>query len=101
MLYHVGDSQHTENIQINKVIGENKKEVFYFMGEKPIQTFGQAIFFRDTPSQVFLTPAEPEGWSESIALGNPQPVGRWAACSPGTEAGRTTEQVPIQGHGED
>ena len=29
MLYHVGDSQHTQNIQINKVIGEKEKCVFY------------------------------------------------------------------------
>ena len=26
-----GDSQHTQNIQINKVTGENEKCVFYFM----------------------------------------------------------------------
>ena len=31
MLYHAGDSRHTQNIQINKVIGENEKCVFYFM----------------------------------------------------------------------
>ena len=31
MLYHAGDSQHTQSIQINKVIGENEKYVFYFM----------------------------------------------------------------------
>ena len=30
MLYCVGDSQHTQNIQINKVTGENEKCVFYF-----------------------------------------------------------------------
>ena len=40
MLYHVGDSCHTKNIQISKVIGENEKCVFYFM-EKSKQTFGQ------------------------------------------------------------
>ena len=27
----MGDSQHTQNIHINKVIGENEKCVFYFM----------------------------------------------------------------------
>ena len=27
------DSQHTQNVQINKVIGENEKCVFYFMEE--------------------------------------------------------------------
>ena len=31
MLYHEADSQHTQNIQINKGIGENEKYVFYFM----------------------------------------------------------------------
>ena len=31
MLYHMGDSQHTQNIQINKVIGENEKCVLYLM----------------------------------------------------------------------
>ena len=35
MLYHVGDSQQTQNIQINKVTGENEKCAFYFM-EKSI-----------------------------------------------------------------
>ena len=29
MLYHVGDSQHTQNIQINKMIDENEWCVFY------------------------------------------------------------------------
>lgn len=32
-----GDSCQTHNTQINKVIGENKKSAFYFMGET-IQT---------------------------------------------------------------
>ena len=31
MLYHMGDSQHTQHIQINKIIGENEKYDFYFM----------------------------------------------------------------------
>ena len=43
--YHVGDSQHTQNIQINKVIGENEKCVFYFT-EKSIHIFGQPNTFR-------------------------------------------------------
>ena len=38
MLYHVGNSQYTRNIQINKVIGENEKCVFYF-AEKNTRTF--------------------------------------------------------------
>ena len=38
MLYHVGESWHTQNIQLNKVIGENEKCVFYFM-EKTHKTF--------------------------------------------------------------
>ena len=37
MLYHLGESQHTQNIQINKVTGENK--VFYFMEKTKL--FGQ------------------------------------------------------------
>ena len=39
-LYHVGDSQHTQNTQINKVIGENEKRAFYFM-EKLSGLLGQ------------------------------------------------------------
>ena len=46
MLYHTGDSQHIQNTQINKVICENEKCVFYFM-EKAIQTFW--------PTQSFLS----------------------------------------------
>ena len=40
MFYHVGDSQHTQYIQINKAIGENEKCVFYFM-KNTKQLFGQ------------------------------------------------------------
>ena len=29
MLYHAGDSRYTQNSQVNKVIGENEKRVFY------------------------------------------------------------------------
>ena len=35
-----GRSWHTQNVQINKVIGENKKYAFYFIGEK-YRHFGQ------------------------------------------------------------
>ena len=35
VLYHVGDSRHSQNIQINKVIGESEKRVFYFMEKTP------------------------------------------------------------------
>ena len=38
MLYHATDSRHTQNIQINKVIGENEKCVHYFT-EKTKWTF--------------------------------------------------------------
>ena len=37
-LFHAGDSRHTQNIQINNVIVENEKCVFYFM-EKTKWTF--------------------------------------------------------------
>ena len=30
MLHHAGDSQHTQNIQINKVIGENEKCLLFY-----------------------------------------------------------------------
>ena len=40
MFYHAGDSLHTQNIQINKVIDENEKFVFYFM-EKLYGLFGK------------------------------------------------------------
>ena len=30
MFYHLGDSRHTQNIHINKVIGEHEKYVCYF-----------------------------------------------------------------------
>ena len=40
MFYHTGESPHTQTIQINKVIGENEKRVFYFT-EKPNGLFGQ------------------------------------------------------------
>ena len=37
----MGDSQHTQNIQINEVIGGNEKCVFYFMEKKLSGLFGQ------------------------------------------------------------
>ena len=30
MLYHMGDNQHTQNIQMNKVIGENEECVLFY-----------------------------------------------------------------------
>ena len=44
MLYHVGDSQNTQNIQINEVIGENEKNVFYFT-EKKEMTFWPTQYY--------------------------------------------------------
>ena len=38
---HVGDSRHTQNIQINTVIGENEKYVLYFMEKKPHRLYEQ------------------------------------------------------------
>ena len=43
--YHVGDSWHTQNIQINNVIGENESCVFSFM-EKLNGLFGQPNSFK-------------------------------------------------------
>ena len=40
MLHHMGDSRHTQNIQISEAIGENEKCVFYFV-EKTKWNFGQ------------------------------------------------------------
>ena len=47
MLYHSGDSQYTQNIEINKVIGKNEKCVFYFM-EKTKQTVWPAQYISRT-----------------------------------------------------
>ena len=41
MFYHVGGNQHIQNIQINKVTGENEKCVFYFMEKKTYGHLGQ------------------------------------------------------------
>ena len=38
MLYHAGDGQHTQNIQINKVNGKNEKRVF-ILQKKTTWTF--------------------------------------------------------------
>ena len=40
----MGDSQHTQNIEINQVIGENEKCVFSLMG-KTKQTFWPTQYF--------------------------------------------------------
>ena len=52
-LHHVGDSQHTQNIQINKVIGENKKCVFYFM-ENTKWTFWPTEYFLKDDFRNFI-----------------------------------------------
>ena len=40
----MGDSRHSQNIQINKIIGENEKYVFYFM-EKTKWAFWPTLYF--------------------------------------------------------
>ena len=45
MFYYVGDSWHTQSVQINKVIGENEKHVFYFM-EKTEQAFWRTQYIK-------------------------------------------------------
>lgn len=45
MLYHTRESGHTQNSQLNKVIDENEKCVFYFR-EKSIWTFCPTQHFR-------------------------------------------------------
>ena len=45
MLYDVGDSQHTQNIQVKEVIGGNEKCVFYFMEKETFRFFGQPNIF--------------------------------------------------------
>ena len=49
----MGESRHTQNIQINKVISENEKCVFHFMGKKCNRLFGQRNTF--PYPQLFLT----------------------------------------------
>ena len=44
MFHHAGDSQHTQHIQINKVIGESEKCVL-FDEKKPIQTFWPTQYY--------------------------------------------------------
>ena len=50
----MGDSQSTQNIQINKAISENKKCDFYFT-EKMKQTFGCFFYFMEKTKQTFLS----------------------------------------------
>ena len=47
MLYHAGDSPHTQNIQINKVIGENENIYFFILQEKLNGHFGQTDISRE------------------------------------------------------
>ena len=41
VLYQIGDRQHTQNIQINKVIGDNEKNLSFILWEKKPRLFGQ------------------------------------------------------------
>ena len=46
MLHHIeGNCWHTQNIQINKVIGENEKYVFYFTEKKHNGILANPAFF--------------------------------------------------------
>ena len=45
MLYHAGDSQHTQNIQINKVIGEKRKMCILFYGKNRTDFLANPILF--------------------------------------------------------
>ena len=46
-----GDSQHTQNLQINKVIIESEKCVFYFM-KKLNKLFGQPKTYKGGPMRL-------------------------------------------------
>ena len=61
MLYHVGDSRHTQNIQINKGIGDNEKGVFHFM-EKTIRTFWPAQDLEKPHLRTVPRSLEKAGW---------------------------------------
>ena len=43
MFYHVGENRHTQNIQVNKVIGGNEKCAFYFMKKIPTDFLASPI----------------------------------------------------------
>ena len=57
MLYHRGDRGHTQNVQINKVIGENEKCVFY-LTKKTKWTFWPTRYISATKSNHFDFPKE-------------------------------------------
>ena len=71
MLYQVGDSRHTQNIQINKVIGE-MKNVGYFFIEKTKWTFwpvqyifwifwGTSILFSRVTAPIYISTTSVQG----------------------------------------
>ena len=43
MLYQAGDSQYTQNIQINKIIGKNEKCTFYFTGKNVMEFLANPV----------------------------------------------------------
>ena len=45
--YHVGDSRHAQNIQINKVIGEHEKRVLFY-GKNRTDFLANPIYFAPT-----------------------------------------------------
>ena len=51
----MGDSQHTQNIQINRVIGENKKTVSFILQENLSKLFGQ-------PNSIYLCEVKNEAY---------------------------------------
>ena len=51
MLFHAGDSQHTQNIQINNVTGENEKCVF-ILWKKITQTFWPTQYVTSKESHI-------------------------------------------------
>ena len=63
MLYHTGESQHTQNVQINKVTDENEKCVFHFM-EKTEGTFW--------PPNIKLSSLHLTATTEKLLLGHVQ-----------------------------
>ena len=69
MLYHTGDSRLTQNIQINKVIGENnlKKCVFFFM-KKKYRFFGQSCRIKVISRRVMSVTKIQEGLEKWVNL---------------------------------
>ena len=97
MLYHAREGQHTQNIQINTVIGENEKCGFYFT--EKIKLFGQPIeyFSRNSENPRMQSVSRRHSWCTESAISETCDWPSWSYLFTPKTGYREAESEPCLG----